>query len=154
MCWLDRFRRDETGSATIEFVLWIPIIVGLLVIVIDVATLYITHSEMWNVARDTARRMVTGNLLTEQEAEQYAIDAMSLRDFPYAVQASYPADPNDPGSVVEVIIAFNMKDISILGYGSPLTLLGADIMARVSMRPDPLVPFGAAPAPGPGPGPS
>lgn len=145
MDWLGRFRRDETGSATIEFVLWVPILLTMLVIVVDVTTLYITHSEMWNVARDTARRMVTGNLLTEVQAEQHAADSMALRDFPYCVEANYPDGPIDPGSVVEVIIAFNVKDISLLGYGSPLTLFGGDMMARVSMRPDPLVPFDPIP---------
>ncbi len=136
----DRFRHDEKGSATIEFVLWVPIIVALLTIVIDATTLYITHNEMWNVARDTARRMVTGNLLTEPQAEQYAVDAMELRDFPYFVRADYDdSDPTHPE--VAVTIALSVGDMSILGYGSPLTLFAHDMAARVIMRGDPLVPF-------------
>lgn len=146
MCWLDRFRRDEQGSATIEFVLWLPIIAALLVVMIDATTLYITHTEMWNVARDTARRMVTGAVLTEAEAEAHAANAMKLRDYPYYIEANY-----DLSSGAEVIIGLRVNDMSIVGY-SLLTIFGADIMARVVMRPDPLVPFdssGSSPGPGP-----
>ena len=35
----DRFLRDERGSQSIEFILWIPIFVGLLIIVMDATTL-------------------------------------------------------------------------------------------------------------------
>lgn len=128
--------QDERAAVTIEFVLWIPIIVALLVTAIDATTLYVTHTEMWNVARDTARRMVTGKILSVSEAEAYATNAMNLRDLPYAVTASY-----DETDVVEVTIAINFADMSIIGYGSPLTIFGRTIAATVVMRPDPRVPF-------------
>ncbi len=54
------FLRDEKGAVTIEFVLWVPIFVGLFVLVTDASIIYLTHSEMWSVARDTTRRMTTG----------------------------------------------------------------------------------------------
>lgn len=132
----DRFCHDEKGSATIEFVLWIPIIVALLTIVIDATTLYITHSEMWNVARDTARRMVIGNKIGKDAAEQYAADAMNLRDFSYYLDAQ--CDPAK--GEVAVTIALPVRDMSILGFGSPLTLLGHDMAARVIMRRDERIP--------------
>jgi len=128
--------RDERGAQTVEFVLWVPIIVALVVIMVDAATLYITHTEMWNVARDTARRMVTGKILTEADAEAYALDAMSLRDWPYAVEADY-----DESGVVQFLMALEVGDISIIGYGSPLTIFGGTVRARVVMRPDPRIPF-------------
>ncbi len=48
------FLRDETGAVTIEFVLWVPIFVGLLVFVTDASIIYLTHSDMWSVTRDLA----------------------------------------------------------------------------------------------------
>ena len=56
---ISTFLRDETGAVTIEFILWVPVFVGLLVFVTDASIIYLTHSEMWSVARDTARRMTT-----------------------------------------------------------------------------------------------
>jgi len=114
--------RDEQGAVTIEFVLWVPIITGLLVTAIDATTLYVTHTEMWNVARDTARRMVTGKFRTEAEAEAYAASAMNMRSAPYTIKASYDKD-----DVVEVIIAIGFSDISIAGYGSPLVIFGTNV---------------------------
>lgn len=135
----DGIRRDEKGSATIEFILWVPVIAALVVMVVQATTLYVTHTEMWNVARDTARRMVTGVVLTEDEAETYAANAIDLRDFPYCIEANY-----DLKSGAEVIIVLSLEDMPILG-GSvlylPLSILGVDMMARVLMRPDPLIDF-------------
>ena len=130
------FLRDDRGSQTIEFILWIPIFVALLTIVIDATTLYLTHTEMSNVARDTARRMTAGYILSEAEAEAHAASAMSLRNYPYVVSTNY-----DLNTGVEVVIAVNVKDMSIIGYLSPLTILGGTITSRVVMRPDPDIPF-------------
>ena len=69
---MQTFLRDDRGSQTIEFVLWLPIIGALLVIISYASIFYAAHTEMWNVARDTARRMTTGALATEVEAEAYA----------------------------------------------------------------------------------
>ena len=135
---LVHFMQDDRGTMTIEFVLWIPIIVALLVTAIDATTLYVAHTEMWNVARDTARRMVTGRILTEAEAEAYALNAMNMRSADYAVEAKY-----DENSVAEVTIAIGFSDISIAGYGSPLSLFGTTVGAHVVMRPDKRIPFGA-----------
>ena len=128
--------QNDRGAVTIEFVLWVPIIMGLLVTAIDATTLYVTHTEMWNVARDTARRMVTGKFHTEAEAEAYAASAMNMRSAPYFVRATYDKD-----DVVEVIIAIGFSDISIAGYGSPLMIFGTNVAAHVVMRPDPRIPF-------------
>ena len=141
----DRFIRDEQGSATIEFVLWVPLIVALVAIVIDATTLYITHTEMWNVARDTARQMTTGVIATEDDARTCAANGMRLRsDLPYYVDASY-----DPAAGATVVIALRLNDISIMGSSflfSPLTILGGDLAARVKMRPDPNSRFGKDPS--------
>lgn len=134
--WRDRFVRDEDGTVAVEFVLWIPIIVALLATAIDAAALYITHTEMTNVARDTARRMVTGVIRSKSEAEAYAVKAMNLRDLNYGVEAIYDKD-----NTVEVWIGIQFSDMSIVGYGSPLAIFGTTIAAHAVMRPDPRLPF-------------
>lgn len=132
-----RFLHDERGTMSIEFVLWVPILVALLIAAIDATTLFVMHSEMSSVARDTARRMATGVLRTEAEAEAYALGAINMHAGPYAVEALY-----DPNNVIAFRIAIAFEDLSILGYGSPLTIFGTTIAAGAVMRPDPRVPFG------------
>lgn len=132
MLFFDRFLRDDKGSATIEFILWVPVIVALLVLVIDATTIYITHTEMWNVARDTARRMAKLEM-TVAEAEAHAAEAMNLRDLPYTVEAAHDTT-ND---VVQVIIRLSLGETTIIGgwmWSGPLSLIGGDMTARVVMR--------------------
>jgi Flp pilus assembly protein TadG len=128
------FLRDDRGSQSIEFLLWVPIFVGLLVIVMDASTLYITQTEMENVARDTARRMIKG--LSPDNAKTHAYNAMSLRDAPYTVVATF-----DPDTGADVIIAVQTGTISILGSLHPMAILGTTLGARVMMRPDPTVDY-------------
>ena len=85
------FLLDDRGTATIEFVIWIPMIAMLLVLATDASTMYLTHTEMWTVARDTARRMTTKNLLTKAEAEAYASAQLTFFEYPYTVNATYDA---------------------------------------------------------------
>lgn len=141
MRFLDRFLRDESGALTVEFVLWVPVIAALTLIVIDAATIYITHTEMTTVARDTARRMVTGAVMSHDEAKQYASDVMNLREYyTYDIDTGYDLDTG-----AEVIIRFNVADMSILGYTSPMTMFGGTMAAHVIMRVDPNIPFGSSP---------
>lgn len=67
------FLKDEKGSATVEFVIWIPLFTFFLMITIDASVLWVTHSQMWNVARETARRITTGELASAAAADCYAM---------------------------------------------------------------------------------
>ena len=128
------FVRDDRGSQTIAFLLWIPVFVGLLLIVIDATTLYITQTEMENVARDTARRIVMG--LSPTLAEEHALDEMRLRNYPYTVSATF-----DPDIGADVMISIQTGAIGIMGYLHPVAINSAVIRARVIMRPDPTVDY-------------
>jgi vancomycin permeability regulator SanA len=132
------FLRDDRGSQTIEFVLWLPITVALLIIIIDASMLYLTHTEMWNVARDTARRMTTGVLATEDEAKAYAKDQLNLYrtfDSGYIVFAQ-----KDPDTAMTVVITLSLSDASIITsyFGLDLLeILPGTMAARVVMRSEP-----------------
>ncbi len=125
------FLRDESGSETIQFVLFVPLFAFLLVIVTDASFLYLTHSEMWAVARDTARRMAAGQLTSEQEAVDYATGRLTMYDNSYNVSASH-----DAASSMEVLIQVNIADAMVFGaFLGPL--VGEAIQARVEMRSEP-----------------
>jgi Flp pilus assembly protein TadG len=117
--------------------LWVPVFVALLVIVIDASTLYLTQTEMENVARDTARRMVKG--LPAAQAEIHARNSMRLRELPYLVEATFDTDTG-----AEVVITVETGTVSILGYLTPLSINGATLGARVFMRSDPTINYGGA----------
>ena len=133
MPYLSAFLRDERGSQTIEFILWVPMIAMLLVTVIDAATLYLAHAEMENVARDTARRMTTGVLADKAAAEAYASAKLSVYDYPYTIDATY-----DPDNSMIVNISVNVADATPFGYLIRAALANT-IFAQVAMRGDPNV---------------
>ena len=131
------FLRDDRGSQAIEFVLWLPIFGALLVIVSYASILYATHTEMWNVARDTARRMTTGVLEVGVPAEDYAHSQLRLNEFfgsGYDVQAT----EDTAASKMTVVITLGVTDGSFdAGFLGAFTLVGGTIAARVVMRSEP-----------------
>jgi len=138
------FLRDDRGSQSIEFVLWLPIIGALLVIISYASILYTTHTEMWNVARDTARRMTTGvfndgvtGVMDETAATDYAQSQLKLYEI---FDSSYEV------IVTEDTVAETMTVVIILGVGDgtypagfwgAFTLVGGSLAARVVMRAEP-----------------
>ena len=129
------FLRDDRGSQTIEFVLWLPIIGALLVIISYASILYSTHTEMWNVARDTARRMTTGVLEVGVPAEEYAQSQLKHYEFfgsGYEVTATEDADR----MIVEITLGVTDGSFDA-GFFGAFTLVGGTLAARVVMRAEP-----------------
>ena len=52
----------EGGSATVEFVIWFPFYFMLLGLIGDTAVAFMNVNQMWNTARDTARRASVGEM--------------------------------------------------------------------------------------------
>ena len=125
---MSRFLRDEGGSATIEFVLWVPVFVVLLVATTDATILYLSHTEMWNVSRDIARRIAVGDI-TAGEAVNEAQKELFLYNRTYRVAA-------ESGIDVVVEIQTNVGDASVFGFFKPV--LGRELSARVVMRREPV----------------
>jgi Flp pilus assembly protein TadG len=124
------FLGDEKGVVTIEFVLWVPVFIGLFVFVTDASIIYLTHSEMWSVARDTTRRMTTEQFTTPAQARDYAAAHLFLGSRTYVI------DP-DFGSEMNVTIAIGLDDATIFGFFFK-SILGRSLVANVTMRREPL----------------
>lgn len=65
------FLSGESGSVTVEFALMVPLFTGLLMLMTDASMLYLQHSKLMNVSRDTAR-IVSRHAMTVEEAKAYA----------------------------------------------------------------------------------
>ncbi len=136
------FLSDESGSQTIEFVLWLPIIGALLVIISYASILYSTHTEMWTVARDTARRMTTGvfdvdKVLDEAAAITYAQEQLKLYEF---LGSGYDvtATEDTVTETMTVVITLGVTDGSYdAGFFGAFSLVGGTLAARVVMRAEP-----------------
>jgi hypothetical protein len=128
---ISAFLGDETGAVTIEFILWVPIFVGLLVFVTDASIIYLTHSEMWSVARDTTRRMTTRQFTTPAQARDYAAAHLFLG------QRTYVIDPDFTKADMSVKIAIGLGDAAVFGFFFK-PILGQSLVVDVVMRKEPL----------------
>lgn len=121
---------DERGSATIEFVLWVPIFATILVAAIDATVLYLHHTEMWNVSRDVARRVAVGDI-TEAQAPDVVDEELYLYSDAYFVETSDPTDTD-----VSIMIQTHVAEASIFGFFKPI--LDEYLTAMVIMRREPI----------------
>lgn len=104
---LPRFARREDGNATVEFVLWLPLMMGIIVGAFDLNVMLLTQSNMHNVARDTARRLAVGDL-NQDTAANYARSQLTYMGFQYAVNVTVGTD-------VTVNIQTYLSDVSVIG---------------------------------------
>lgn len=65
------FLADETGGATIEFVMMVPLFTVILLLLVDASLLFLRQTSLMNISRDTAR-IVSRYAMTPAEAETYA----------------------------------------------------------------------------------
>lgn len=124
------FLGDEKGAITTEFVTLVPFFIGLFVFFADVCVVYLTHSEMWNVARDSVRRMSTEEFTTNTQVVDYVSAHLFLGERSYVVEPTF-------GGEMRVRIAISIADAAIFGYLME-NILGNTIVADVVMRKEPL----------------
>lgn len=124
---LNRFGREQRGSITVEFVIWIPVFLVIMGFIADATMLYLMQADMWNVARDTTRRMTTGQL-SAPDAETYAASALLYPNKNYTITATQGTD-----DVVE--ISLPVTDASIFGVLAAFGGFSSSVLdAKVTMR--------------------
>jgi Flp pilus assembly protein TadG len=65
------FLIEENGTSTIEFVILVPLFTVLLLLATDASLLFLRHTNLMNISRDTAR-IVSRHAMTVTEARTYA----------------------------------------------------------------------------------
>ncbi len=127
------FIGDDHAAVTIEFVTIFPAFVLVMLLVVDASILYLTHTDLFNVSRDVARRISVGAMHVDDMpayvSERAILGARTLTVGSYS------------GSVVIVELSVNVGDASVFGFFTPL--LGREMKVRVEMlrepTPEPIV---------------
>ena len=129
MSMISTFLRDDKGAVTVEAAVLLPFFVFLMVFFADASVVYLTHTEMYNSARDIARRMATGELETASEVRDYAEDQLHLGARQYIVDPRF-------GNSMSVTVAIGFDDAVIFGaFFEPL--LGDTLAARAVAQREP-----------------
>jgi Flp pilus assembly protein TadG len=120
----------DAGAVTTEFTVLVPFFLFLLIFFADGSTVYLTHSEMYTAARDTARRMSTEEITTAEQAREYAAGRLLLGDRTYTVTPDF-------GGNMTVTISLPIEDAAIFGYFLK-PIIGRQLSATSTMRREPL----------------
>ena len=96
------------GSVTVEFVMWVPVFCGLLMLFADTSLTYMNQSNFWNVGRETAR-IVARHGFDAQAAVSFAEAHASFGH--YTPTAEVTID----GSTVTVTITADARAMSLFG---------------------------------------
>jgi len=159
-----RFKRlirnfsDDSGATTVEFVLWVPVFMFILMITVDVSLLFLRQSNLWYVARDAARQASLHQFDDFIAAgygsrNAYLRDSVETRgtfggDRPDAVDPLGLAPPEEETHVdtgaqtVTVVLRVPMVDVGIFGIlniGGRAINVGnsGNLVAFVKMRLEP-----------------
>lgn len=75
--WFIAFCRSESGSYTIESVIWLPIYVFILAIMMNVSMVFFNESQLLRVVQDGNRSFAVGRISTLEAVEQYVTDRIA-----------------------------------------------------------------------------
>jgi len=103
-----RARRDERGAVTIEFVLWLPILLVLVLTALDATLVFSRQTRFWNVSLETAR-LVSRHAMDAEAAEGFARSRVAF--------AGYTPE-------VDVRVTDQMVVVSIAGESSAMAPFG------------------------------
>ncbi|MFT6773041.1 MAG: Flp pilus assembly protein TadG [Paracoccaceae bacterium] len=120
--------RNDRGTATLEFVLWLPVFVTIIALVTDLSFIYTTNANMWDAARDTARRMAVRQL-DVPAAELFARNAIVVGS-----PENFTVIASDGDDVV-VEITSSASDASV--FGVLTAVMPITLSARVTMMREP-----------------
>ena len=105
-----RFARDENGSATVEFVLWLPMLMVAFGLTVDVSMIFHSQSQVLRIVQDANRGASIGRFQTASEAESYVETRLQ--------KSSADADAKSAivGGVITTTVTYPARDFQVLGF--------------------------------------
>lgn len=119
---MHRFARDNSGSATIEFVLWLPMVLLAFGLTVDTSMIFYSQSKILRIVQDANRNASIGRLRTTTQAEDYI--ETRLQD----VSSTATAHSSIVAGVITTSVTYPARDFQLLGFFSQLN----DLQVTVS----------------------
>lgn len=132
---------DDSGATTVEFVLWVPVFMFILMITVDVSLLFLRQSNLWYVARDAARQASLHRFDDVDALKNYAMDRGTFGgDIPSADGTFIDTSEGTVG----VMLSVPMNKVGIFGilrFGGRAINVGdsdSPLRAAVTQRLEPI----------------
>lgn len=109
------FLRQESGGATIEFVLWLPIVIAILLLIVDSSMLFMSRTHAIRVLQDTNRLYSVGQFTGTpaeriQQAQDYALARLT------GLSPSATARTVETNRVVRTQATMETSEIAQIGF--------------------------------------
>lgn len=120
-------RGDDGGSATVEFVLWVPVAVFLLLLTVDTGQIFLKQAQATRMVQDANRALSVGKLRTTAATEALIKD--SLAGFSSAVTAQTAIT----AGIISTTARIPLRDLAItkalpFGDGAVITIQSSHMM--------------------------
>ncbi len=121
---LPSFITDERGTATIEFVMWFPVVVFLFGLIVNVTMLFYEQNEVLRTIQDANRSLSIGRLSSVTETETY-IKTRLVSQIPNVTATSTISS-----GVVQTVVTYPATDLLWFDFFDSLN--GMTLTARAS----------------------
>lgn len=128
---LSSFLRAETGSATVEFTLWAPAFLAILLLGADASTAFTRQSNLWRISNETAR-IVSRHALDAEAGAAFARNRMRIGSYVPEIEVKI----DDETQMVTVSVTVDARQMAPFGILS--LALGDRISFAVSQMLEPI----------------
>ena len=125
------FLRAETGSATVEFTLWVPVFLGILLLGADASVAFTRQANFWRITNETAR-IVSRHALDAEGGAAFARGKMQVGTYVPEIRVTI----DDKTQIVTVSVTADADQVAPLGILS--FALGDSVSFSVSQALEPI----------------
>lgn len=118
-----RFARREEGTATVEAVLWLPMLLSILVIMLDTSMLFNNRTQALRLMQDANRSFALGRL-NEAETEEF------LRSRLRQISPSATVDTQVDAGVITTRVTMRANEMDLVGLFRPFANLTIGLHAE------------------------
>ena len=114
-----QFLRAENGTSTVEFVIWLPMLLIVVAFAADTAIIFTTKSEILQIIQDANRAAAVGRLSTAAATQAFVEDRLGALEDVSTVTSTFA---NGLVSTTVSVPTSEMTATGILGMVSNLTM--------------------------------
>jgi Flp pilus assembly protein TadG len=105
-----RFAKDDSGNATVEFVIWLPMVLLAFGLTVDVSMIFHSQSQVLRIVQDANRSASIGRLKTASETETFVETRMRQSS------AAANAKSTINAGVITTTVTYPARDFQVLGF--------------------------------------
>ena len=118
------FLRDQSGSATIETVMWLPVIMFIFCLIADASLIFGKQAQVMRIVQDANRALSVGRLRTDADVEAYIAQQIAWITDKAVISTEVT------GGVISSVVEIPASDMTATGFISAFTSLTVFVSAQ------------------------